>query len=301
MTPRVRPLRSTGRRRALLALGALPFAAAATRAYGQQPYEPPPTTDGGPFVPTPWLILDEMLKLAEIRPDDTVYDLGSGDGRLVIAAAERHGARGVGVERHRDLVRHSRTQAERRGVADRVAFVEGDVLQADMRGATVVLMYLLPRLVVQLVPKLRTELPVGARIVSHDYPLEPWKPDKTLLFEVEEKVAISGTAETKLFFYVVPARAGGRWALEIDAPVGDGRPIPLVIEQTPDRIEGTAQLDGRSTEVRVLRLRGDEIRFALLHRGRLLEFGGRVAGKTMSGEVEAHGTRGRWSARALPE
>ncbi|HET9043635.1 MAG TPA: methyltransferase domain-containing protein [Burkholderiales bacterium] len=292
----MRPPRSIGRRRALLALGALPFAAAA-----QHSWEPPPTTDGGPFVPTPWLILDEMLKLAEIRPDDTVYDLGSGDGRLVIAAAERHGARGVGVERHRDLVLHSRTQAERRGVTDRVAFVEGDVLQADVRGATVVMMYLLPRLVVQLVPKLRTELPVGARIVSHDYPLEPWKPDKTLLFEVEEKVAISGTAETKLFFYVVPARAGGRWALEIDAPVGDGQPIPLAIEQTPDRIEGTAQLDGRSAEVRVLRLRGDEIRFALLHRGRLLEFGGRVAGNAMAGEVEAHGSRGRWSARALPE
>jgi SAM-dependent methyltransferase len=292
----VRLPRSIGRRRALGALGALPFAAAA-----QQSWEPPPTTDGGPFVPTPWLILDEMLKLAEIRRDDTVYDLGSGDGRLVIAAAERHGARGVGVERHRDLVLYSRTQAERRGVADRVAFVEGDVLQADVRGATVVMMYLLPRLVVQLVPKLRAELPVGARIVSHDYPLEPWKPDKTLLFEVEEKVAISGTADTKLYFYVVPARAGGRWALEIDAPVGDGRPIPLAIEQTPDRIEGTALLDGRPAEVRVLRLRGDEIRFALLHRGRLLEFGGRVAGNAMSGEVAAHGTRGRWSARALPE
>jgi SAM-dependent methyltransferase len=289
-------MQAFGRRRALLALGALPFAAAA-----QQSYEPPPTTDGGPFVPTPWLILDEMLKLADIRPDDTVYDLGSGDGRLVIAAAERHGARGVGVERHRDLVLYSRTQSERRGVADRVTFVEGDVLQADVRGATVVMMYLLPRLVVQLVPKLRTELPVGARIVSHDYPLEPWKPDKTLLFEVEEKVAINGMAETKLFYYVVPARAGGRWALAIDAPIGDARPIPLAIEQTPDRIEGTALLDGRSTEVRVLRLRGDQIRFALLHRGRLLEFGGRVAGNAMSGEVEAHGTRGRWSARALPE
>jgi SAM-dependent methyltransferase len=295
----VRPPRSIGRRRALLALGALgalPFAAAA-----QQSWEPPPTTDGGPFVPTPWLILDEMLKLAEIRRDDTVYDLGSGDGRLVIAAAERHGARGVGVERHRDLVLYSRTQAERRGVADRVTFVEGDVLEADVRGATVVMMYLLPRLVVQLVPKLRAELPAGARVVAHDYPLEPWRPDKTLLFEVEEKVAISGTADTKLYFYVVPARAGGRWALEIDAPVGDGRPIPLAIEQTPDRIEGTALLDGRPAEVRVLRLRGDEIRFALLHRGRLLEFGGRVAGNAMSGEVAAHGTRGRWSARALPE
>ena len=289
-------MRAFDRRRALLALGALPLAAAA-----QQPYEPPPTTDGGPFVPTPWAILDEMLKLADIRPDDTVYDLGSGDGRLVIAAAERHGARGVGVERHRDLVLYSRTQAERRGVAGRVTFVEGDVLQADVRGATVVMMYLLPRLVVQLVPKLRAELPVGARIVSHDYPLEPWKPDKTLLFEVEEKVAINGTAETKLFHYIVPARAGGRWALEIDAPLGDGRPIPLAIEQTPDRIEGTALLDGRSTEVRVLRLRGEEIRFALLHRGRLLEFGGRVTGNAMSGEIEAHGARGRWSARAVPE
>jgi SAM-dependent methyltransferase len=289
-------MQAFGRRRALLALGALPFAAAA-----QQSYEPPPTTDGGPFVPTPWVILDEMLKLADIRPDDTVYDLGSGDGRLVIAAAERHGARGVGIERHPDLVVYSRALAERRGVADRVKFVEGDVLEADVRGATVVMMYLLPRLVVQLVPKLRAELPVGARIVSHDYSLEPWKPDKTLVFEVEEKVAINGKAETKLFYYVVPARVGGRWALEIGAPVGDGGAIPLAIEQTPDRLEGTALLDGRSTEVRVLQVRADAIRFALLHRGRLLEFRGRAARNAMTGEVQAHGVRGRWSARAMPE
>ncbi len=289
-------MQAFGRRRALLALGALPFAAAA-----QQSYEPPPTTDGGPFVPTPWVILDEMLKLADIRPDDTVYDLGSGDGRLVIAAAERHGARGVGIERHPDLVVYSRALAERRGVADRVKFVEGNVLEADVRSATVVMMYLLPRLVVQLVPKLRAELPVGARIVSHDYSLEPWKPDKTLAFEVEEKVAINGTAETKLFYYVVPARVGGRWALEIGAPVGDGGPIPLAIEQTPDRLEGTALLDGRATEVRVLQVRADAIRFALLHRGRLLEFSGRAARNAMTGEVQAHGVRGRWSARAMPE
>jgi SAM-dependent methyltransferase len=281
------------RRRALAALGLLPLAAA-----GQRAYDPPPTTDGGPFVPTPWVILDEMLRLAEIQPADTVYDLGSGDGRLVIAAAERHGARGVGVERHPDLVVYSRSLAESRGLADRVRFVEGDVLQANVRDATVVMMYLLPRLVVQLVPKLRAELPVGARIVSHDYPLEPWRPDKTLLFDVPEKEAINGTVETKLFYYVVPARVGGLWTLEVGAPFGDGEPVALALEQTPERLDGTALLDGQSREVRALRVRGDEIRFALLHRGRLLEFRGRVAGGAMSGEVQAHGSSAPWSARA---
>jgi len=285
-----------GRRRLLAALGALPFASIGRA----QPWAPPPTTDGGPYVPTPWAVLDEMLKMADIRAGDTVYDLGSGDGRLVIAAAERYGARGVGVERHGDLVVHSRAQAERRGVAERVRFVEGDVLEADVRGATVVMMYLLPRLVVQLVPKLRAELPVGARIVSHDYPLEPWRADKTLVFDVEEKFAISGTTETKLFYYLVPARIGGRWLLEIGAPLAYG-PTPLAIEQTPEQLEGTVLLDGRSSEVRVLKVRADEIRFALLHRGRLLEFNGRIAGGEMSGEVQAHGARGHWSARVGPE
>lgn len=288
-------MRAFDRRRAigaLAALGALPLAAAA-----EQSYEVPPTTDGGPFVPTPWVILDEMLKLAEIQPDDVVYDLGSGDGRLVIAAAERHGARGVGIERHPDLVVYSRSYAEQRRVADRVKFVEGDVLEADVRGATVVFMYLLPRLVTQLVPKLRTELPVGARVVSHDYPLEPWKADKILILDVEEKVPIRGIAETKLFYYVVPARIGGRWALEIAAPLGQGTPTPLVIEQTPERLEGTATVDGQATELRVLRVRGDEIRFSLLARGRLLDFTGRIAGDAMSGEAQGHGQRAPWSAR----
>ncbi len=288
-------MRTFDRRRALGALGALGALPVAARA--QPASEPPPTADGGPFVPTPWIILDEMLRLAEIRPEDTVYDLGSGDGRLVIAAAERHGARGVGVERHPDLVAYSRSLAATRGIADRVRFVEGDVLQADVRDATVVMMYLLPRLAMQLAPKLRAELPVGARIVSHDYPLEPWRADKTLLFDVEEKVAINGTVETKLFYYVVPAQIAGNWVLQAAAPAGDDAPIPLAIEQAPDRLEGTALVDGRSTEIRALRLRGDAIRFALLVRGRLLEFSGRVAGGAMSGEVEARGLRAPWSAR----
>jgi len=286
------------RRRLVGAIGAAPLALAAARAAAQLKPQPP-SNDGGPFVPTPWPIVDEMLKLVEIRPTDVVYDLGSGDGRFVIAAAKRHGARGVGIELNGDLVIYSRVQAERDGVADRVKFVEGDVLKADLREATVVTMYLLPRLAVQLVPKLRAELAAGTRIVAHDYALEPWRPDKTLIFDVEEKVKINGMTETKLFYYVVPAQVDGRWSLATDSPVY-ARPVELTIEQWPDRLEGTAVVDGVSLALRDLAVRADAIRFDLLHGGRMLEFRGRVTGATMAGEMEGRGGTARWTARRLP-
>ena len=285
------------RRRLVGAIGAAPLALAAAPC--PRTSRKPATNDGGPFVPTPWVIVDEMLKLVEIRPDDTVYDLGSGDGRFVIAAAKRHGARGVGIELNGDLVIFSRVQAERDGVAERVKFVEGDVLKADLREATVVTMYLLPRLAVQLVPKLRAELAAGARIVSHDYPLEPWRPDKTLIFDVEEKVNINGMTETKLFYYVVPAQVDGRWTLAADSPIS-ARPVELAIEQWPDRLEGAAIVDGTSLALRDLSVRADAIRFDVLHGGRMLAFRGRVTGATMAGEMTRPGSSSRWTARRLP-
>jgi SAM-dependent methyltransferase len=284
------------RRRLLGAIGAVPLALATARVRAQPK---PATNDGGPFVPTPWVILDEMLKLAEIRPDDTVYDLGSGDGRLVIAAAKRHGARGVGIERDADLVVFSRVQAERDGVAERVKFVRDDVLTADLAAATVVTMYLLPRLVTRLVPKLRAELPAGARIVSHDYALDSWRPDKTLIFDVEEKFNINGMTETKLYYYVVPAQVDGQWALELERPVS-ARPIEVAIEQWPDRLEGAAIVDGVSLALRDLSVRADAIRFEVLHAGRVLAFRGRVTGATMAGEMASRGGSSRWTARRAP-
>lgn len=163
----------------------------------------------GPYVPTPQVIVDEMLKLADIRPGDVVYDLGSGDGRLVITAAKRYGARGVGVELLPELVELARRNAAAEGIADRVKFVQGDLFEADIREASVVTLYLLPRFVTRLVPKLRAELRPGTRIVSHDYPLAPWPPDKQISMDVPEKEMISGTAWTHLFYYIVPARVGG--------------------------------------------------------------------------------------------
>ena len=192
------------RRRVLHALLAAPFAPTLFACAPRTAVEV--IVDGGPYVPTPGTVVDEMLKLAEVRAGDVVYDLGSGDGRLVIEAALRHGARGVGVEREAKLVELARSRALRAGVADRVRFSQDDLFNTDLRDATVLTLYLLPRLLARLAPKLEDELKPGTRIVTHDYPIEPWKPDRLVTFEAEEKVYTHGFGTTALFLYRMPRR-----------------------------------------------------------------------------------------------
>ena len=257
------------------------------------------TTDdnlAGPYVPTPRVIVDEMLRLADIRAGDVVYDLGSGDGRLVITAAKRFGARGVGVELQKELVELATAGAKDEGVAERVKFLQGDLFEADIRDATVVTLYLLPRFVTRLVPKLRAELRPGTRIVSHDYPLAPWPPDKQLSMDVPEKEMISGTAWTHLFFYVVPARVGGAWELSLPKELA-GKPLPLQIAQEPDALGGTLRNGNEALQLRDLTVRGERIRFGLLYKGVLMALEGTVVGESMAGEVSSRGLRGTWKAR----
>lgn len=159
--------------------------------------------DGGPYLPSPDAVVERMLELAGVGADDIVYDLGSGDGRLVIEAARRYGARGVGVEREARLVDLARAAAASAKVADRVRFRQGNLFDTDLRGATVVTLYLLPPLLERLVPKLRLELAPGARIVSHDYPLTSWPAERTLEFDSPEKASLMLEARTQLFLYLV--------------------------------------------------------------------------------------------------
>src|SRR5436309_9355094 len=221
----------------------------------------------GPYVPTPRVIVDEMLKLADIRGEDVVYDLGSGDGRLVITAAKRFGARGVGIELQTELVEMARIGAKHEGVADRVKFVQGDLFQADIRSASVVMLYLLPHYVTRLVPRLRAELSPGTRIVSHDYPLAPWPPDKELSMDVPEKEMISGTSWTRLYCYVVPARVHGTWELTFPHSLASA-PLVMQLTQAPHAVSAFVRDGGAELTLSAIAVLGEQVRFALLYKGR---------------------------------
>lgn len=148
------------------------------------------------YVPTPQPVVEAMLRLAEVKRTDVVYDLGSGDGRVVIAAARLHGARGVGVEIDAALVKKARESAAAAGVSDRVRFVNQDLFTADLRPATVVTLYLLQSLNERLRPKLVRELRPGARVVSHVFNMGPeWPPAQTATIE-----------RSRIFLWTIPAR-----------------------------------------------------------------------------------------------
>lgn len=163
--------------------------------------------DGGPYLPTPYPVVERMLDFAGVRAGDLLFDLGSGDGRLVIEAARR-GARSIGIERDAGLVGRARAAAAAAGVADRAEFRQGDLLQADLRAATVVTLYLLPHMLERLAPKLRAELRAGARVVSHDFPLAGWPADRLLEFESPEKAELMLIPATSLYLYIMRPAAG---------------------------------------------------------------------------------------------
>ena len=146
-----------------------------------------------PFLESPEYVVEAMLELAEVTERDIVYDLGSGDGRIVIAAAVNYKARGVGIELEPDLVELSNVKAREAGVADRVRFVEGDLFEADFSEATVVTLYLYPKVNRRLQPLLAEQLAPGTRVVSHKYEIDGWQPDK--------RTTVGGRL---IFFYIVP-------------------------------------------------------------------------------------------------
>jgi hypothetical protein len=162
------------------------------------------TLSGGPYVPTPQQVVDEMLRVAGVTRNDFVIDLGSGDGRIVITAAQKHGARGRGYDIDPELVARSRTAALKLGLEQRVGFVEEDVLKADIREATVVTLYLLPVMMHELRAKLLRELKPGTRIVSHDFDFGDWKPDRSVNIELTEKYDVSGLWTSVIHLWTVP-------------------------------------------------------------------------------------------------
>jgi hypothetical protein len=157
-----------------------------------QPQIQPPELDV-PYFTTPPTVIDEMLRLAQLSKNDVLYDLGSGDGRIVIAAAQKYGVRGVGIDIDPERIREANENARRAGVSDRVRFVQQDLFQADLREATVVTFYLLPSVNLKLRPKLLRELKPGTRVVSHAFDMGIWRPNQV--------VEVEGRA---IYYWVVP-------------------------------------------------------------------------------------------------
>lgn len=229
-----------------------------------------------PFVPTPHVVIDEMLRLAKVTPQDYVMDLGSGDGRVLIRAARHFGARGMGVDLDADLVAESTASAAEAGVSDRVSFLQQDLFKTDFSRATVITMYLLPGVMMRLQPRL-LELKPGTRLVSHDFQLGEWKPD--VITQIRKNT----------FLWIVPAKVAGQWRLRVELP-GGGHDIDLELRQQYQEIDGHGRFGSRHAQIWEPRLSGDQVSFVMVDdRDRdneaALYFEGRVSGDLIEGRV----------------
>src|SRR5262245_27046780 len=185
-------------RRTVPALLALVLISVATAACAQIPGR---AKRDVPYVPTKTPVVDLMLEGVAVKPGDVIYDLGCGDGRIVIAAATRYGIRGVGIDINPDRIAEARDNARRAGVSDRVTFIQGNLFDADIREATVVALYLLPSINLRLRPKLLSDLKPGTRIVSHNYDMGDWPPERS------ETITVDGT-EHIVYWWTVPPPGG---------------------------------------------------------------------------------------------
>lgn len=230
------------------------------------------------WVPTPQALVDAMLDMAELTPDDYLIDLGSGDGRTVITAAKR-GAKAHGIEYNPDMVAISNHAATAQGVTDRATFVEADIFESDFSDATVISLFLLPHLNVKLRPILLDMAP-GTRVVSNSFDMSEWQPDDTVKVDPSEC-----TSYCHGYKWIIPAKVEGNWQLDNGAT--------LALTQTFQMLEGTLDQNGQSSAIRGARMNGAQITFRTddgSYTG--LVNGDAIEGRTDSGES--------WSATRKP-
>ncbi len=244
-----------------------------------------------PYVPTPQHVVDQMLGMAEVGESDVVYDLGSGDGRIVVTAAEQYGARAVGIDIDETRIAEGRANAEAAGVQDRVHFIQQDLFDADIGEATVVTLYLLGSVNDRLRPKLLEELEPGTRVVSHAFDMGEWEP--------KESAVVNGST---IHLWVIPAQAAGRWEGAIQGPDGQ-QPISLVLDQTFQQLDGMAVINGAHMMLDGAEVDGDRVELEVVDGiGEKQRLEGTINGDTIQGEVYAQADGrviGEWQARRI--
>jgi SAM-dependent methyltransferase len=254
------------------------------------------------FVPTEMGTVHTMLKVAQVGKRDTVYDLGCGDGRIVITAVKEYGARrGVCVDIDPERIKESRLKADSAGVTKRIAFREADLFEMDLSKATVITLYLLPALNERLRPKLFRELRPGTRIVSNSFDMGDWKADSVL--QPSPRSQFFNYA----YYWVIPADVAGAWNVTMEGggggTEGHGRSYTLKLEQRYQQITGKASANGREVALDEVSLRGDRLSFVIndpqAGKAGALRFSGKVTDDKASGTVKSGASAGRsgsWTA-----
>lgn len=232
-----------------------------------------------PYVPSKPEVVAEMLRMAKVTKDDLLYDLGCGDGRIVIAAATQFGTRGVGIDIDPERIKESKENASKAGVSHLVKFFEQDIFEADFREASVVSLYLLTSVNLRLRPKLLTQLRPGTRVVSHNYGMDTWKPDDSAVVMVNDQ-------SHNVYLWIVPANVSGSW--EWTWGEGDQKvAYALSLEQHFQWPAGELKSGGRDWTLRDISLKGNELQFKAesQERGktRTMFFSGKVMGNTIEG------------------
>jgi hypothetical protein len=253
-------------------------------------------------VPTPQVVVDEMLRMAKVGPADYLIDLGSGDGRIVITAAKKHGARGFGVDLDTYLLKLANASARKEGVTDRARFIEQNLFETDLSSATVITSYLLPEMNLKLRPKILALKP-GTRVVAHDYSMGEWDPDDDATLEVPEKT-VGDPGKSYIFLWIVPARVAGRWESRL-AVSGGPAAFEFNFLQHFQLVHGTVRIGDRELKLPQFRMAGEQINFKLEVPGAgkpaSYQFRGWVKGEVIEGNVtvgEGSGQRVQpWSAK----
>jgi methyltransferase family protein len=256
-------------------LGAIAIAAQAQEGQGDVVY-----------VPTPQIVVDEMLQMAHVGPKDYIIDLGSGDGRIVITAAKKYGAQGYGVDLDTYLLGIANENAKKAGVADRAQFVERNLFETDLSTATVITSYLLPEMNRKLRPKILTLKP-GTRIVAHDYHMGEWLPDDQKTIPVPEK-QVGNPGVSYIYLWLVPAKIAGAWQSRINTGSAEAQ-YDFTFDQLFQEIAGTLTI-GKQTAKFNTKVKGEQLSFVVLPKigERVVrhEFNGHIKGDTIEGTLK---------------
>jgi len=279
-----------GQARAILLFGFFAMLAASAASADDDPK----ITEETPYVKSPAVVVETMLKLAGVRANDFVIDLGSGDGRIVIDAAKKYHARGLGIDYDPRLVKLATENAREAGVAGSVSFQEQDIFKTDFSAASVVTMYLLPEYNLALRPRL-LQLKPGTRIVSHDWGMGDWQADASVTIPVPDKPVGVRKAST-IYFWVIPARIDGRWRSRVPTSKGVAD-VEFDLRQSFQHFDGSATIRGRQVPLARTFLKADYISFRFDDGGETLRFQGRVSNGRIAGQLLRPGDKSyRWRA-----